>query len=408
MRKPVLTIFYQFDPWHSSIGGIQMVVRNFIKYAPPKLTVRLVGIEASSDGQIGEWQVRDLEGRQVHFFPLFRLLDDDRRRLVPTSLRYALGLWGQDFASDFMHFHRLEPTIAAGRWKGHKALFVHNDIYQQIKSSSANGILWKRFPKLYFALERRLMAQFNQVLSCNSESTAFYKKQYPNLADRISFVRNTFDGEVCYPLSSSEREQRRRKEAINRGLREDTRFLLFAGRLHPQKDPLLLLDAFSQIADPQAHLLVAGNGELESAMVAKVEQLGITERVTFLGALTHKEVADYHRLASALVLTSAYEGLPLVVLEALACGTPIVTTNTGETPRLLHSNCGIVCQERTALEIARALDTILQFPERFPSEACVNNALPYSAKSVVESIYAGMFEDCQSSQPEYQRPAVSI
>lgn len=385
-----------------------MVIRNFIKYAPPSLTVRLVGVEATPDAPIGRWQDREFAGRPVSFYPLFRLLDDDRRKLIPTSLRYAISLLGKDLSSDFMHFHRLEPTIATGSWRGHKTLFVHNDIYQQMQSSSADGILWKRFPKLYFTLERVLMSQFNRILSCNSESTKFYKNQYPSIAERISFVRNTFDGEVFYPLSAEERDQKRKREAIKRGLPEDTRFLLFAGRLHPQKDPLLLLEALSRSADPRAHLLVAGNGELEPAMVAKVQELNISTRVSFLGALPHQEIAEYHRLASALVLTSAYEGLPLVVLEALACGTPVVTTKTGETPRLLHSNCGIVCQDRTPAEIARALDLVLDSPEQFPAKACFENALPYSAKSVIEDIYAEMFEYYQPAQSERQQPVASV
>lgn len=408
MKKPVLTIFYQFDPWNSSIGGIQMVIKNFIKYAPSEFGIRLVGIEATADGPVGKWQSRQLAGRSVEFFPLFRLLDDNRRRLIPTSLQYALSLWNKDLASDFMHFHRLESVVFTGGWSGHKTLFVHNDIHQQMRSSDTGGILWRRFPQLYFAFERQLISHFNRILSCNSESTQLYKQQYPSIADRISLVRNTFDGEVFYPLSPAEREQKRKQQAIRRGLREDTEFVLFAGRLHPQKDPLLLLDAFSLVSDPRAHLLVAGVGELESAMVKKVKDLEIAERVTFLGAVSHKEIADYHRIASALVLTSVYEGLPLVVLEALACGTKVVTTSTGETPRLLQSDCGIVCQERTPDEIADALTTVLKFPEKFSAESCIRTALPYSAKSVVEQVYSEMLECYKPAQTALQKSVVNV
>ncbi|RMF68156.1 MAG: glycosyltransferase family 1 protein [Cyanobacteria bacterium J069] len=404
MRKPVLTIFYQFDPWNSSIGGIQTVVRNFIKFAPPEFQVRLVGILASAKGELEQWQLRELDGQPVEFFPLFRLADDDKRRLVPTTLRYAMSLWGKDFSSDFMHFHRLEPAIATKTWTGHKTLFVHNDIHQQIKASNAQSILWQRFPQAYFAFERQLISQFDQILSCNSESTRLYQRQYPLLADRISFIRNTFDGDVFYPLSPAERNERRRQQAIQMGLREDTQFLLFAGRLHPQKDPLLLLDAMALVSNPQAHLLIAGNGELRSAMLDRVNQLQLANRVTFLGPLPYQELADLHRLASLFVLTSAYEGLPLVVLEALACGTPIVTTRTGETPLLLHPDCGIVCQARTPIEITQALETVLQNPDQFPASACVQNALPYSAKSVIESVYADMLRQWQPHQASQPAP----
>ena len=395
MKKILLTIFYQFDPWHSSIGGIQTVIQNFVKFSPDDFEISLVGIDATTEGAVGQWQPRELAGRSVKFFPLFRLKEDDRRQIIPTSLRYALSLWGKDFTSDFMHFHRLEPSLFTWRWQGRKMLFVHNDIHQQMRSSETKGILWRRFPWLYFWFERRLISQFQRILSCNSESTALYRKQYPQMADRISLVRNCFDGEIFHPLPERSRDNWRRQQAVQSGLAEDTRFLLFAGRLHPQKDPLLLLEAMSMLlkqrqAKQPVHLLVAGEGELAVAMRERAVQLGISEQVTFLGALSHQQTAKLHQLASAFVLTSAYEGLPLVVLEALACGTPVVTTWAGETPRLLKADCGVVCLERTSDAIAHAIQTILQSPEDFPAAACVQAAAPYSAKTVIKDIYETM------------------
>ncbi|MFQ4138981.1 glycosyltransferase family 4 protein [Nodosilinea sp. PGN35] len=402
MKKPVLTIFYQFDPWQSSIGGIQTVARNFIKYAPEDLALRLVGIESSIDGPVGRWQRRELAGRTVDFLPLFRRVDDDRRHWIPTSVRYALGLWRSSLASDFMHFHRLEAALLTRHWPGHKTLFVHNDIHQQMRSSAVQGILWRRFPGLYFALEGWLLPQFAQVLSCNSESTALYQRRYPQLADRIAFVRNSFDDEVFFPVPAAERDRLRRQQARRLGLPDDTQFLLFAGRLHPQKDPLLLLRSLALTADPRAHLLVAGDGELAAALTAERDRLGLSQRVTLLGSLEQDALAHLHRLASAFVLTSAYEGLPLVVLEALACGTPVVTTDAGETPRLLRPDAGLVCGDRDPATIAAAWDTVLRHPERFPSHACVANARPYSARTVIGAIYDAML--CPWRRPD-QLPA---
>ncbi|HSM82351.1 MAG TPA: glycosyltransferase [Nodosilinea sp.] len=366
------------------------MVRNFIKFAPAEFEVRLVGIDSGRDGTVGEWQTRELAGKSVAFFPLFWRGDDDRRRPVPTSLRYALGLWRRSFASDFMHFHRLEPTLFTQRWPGQKTLFVHNDIYQQMRSEEVNGILWQRFPGLYFGLEKRLLPQFEQILSCNSESTALYQQRYPQLASRIAYVRNSFDGDIFCPVAPAQRQWLRRQQALALGLAEDTQFLLFAGRLHPQKDPLLLLRSLAHLADPRAHLLVAGDGELRAAMVAEGDRLGLGGRFTLLGPLGQSELANLHRLASVFVLTSAYEGLPLVVLEALACGTPVVTTDAGETPRLLGAGCGLVCCDRTPATIAAAWQTVLRQPDQFPSQACTQNARPYSAKTVVEGVYDDM------------------
>jgi glycosyltransferase involved in cell wall biosynthesis len=322
-------------------------------------------------------------------------------------LKYALSLYGKDFTSDFFHFHRLEPTLFTQSWKGHRTLFVHNDIHQQMKAGEAQGILWRRFPQLYFMIERLLLPQFNKILSCNSESTELYQKQYPKLSNRISFVRNSFDGHTFYPLFGEERDQKRRQQAIRLGLKEDTRFLLFAGRLHPQKDPLRLLEALSLMTDPRVHLLVAGDGELSLSMRERAERLGIAKQVTFLGPLSLQKLAEFQRLANVFVLTSAYEGLPVVVLEALASGTPIVTTKSGETPRLLKPNCGIVCGDRDPETIAQALDTVLQSPEKFPSEACIQNAAPYSAENVIKQIYEDMLQSYRLDYTECSKKFIA-
>ncbi|MEM7220753.1 MAG: glycosyltransferase family 4 protein [Pseudomonadota bacterium] len=391
MRNPDLTIFYQFDPWDASIGGIQTIVRYFIKFAPDDLNLKLVGTQSDPEGPIGEWLHRELDGRAIDFFPLFHLPDDDARKLIPTSVRYTWSLLWQNFSGDFLHFHRIEPTLATARWRGHKTLFVHNDIHQQIQAQDVDeGILWKRFPKVYFALEKRLISQFDRVLSCNSESTELYKAQYPEFADRVASYRNTFDGDRFYPFDAPEREQRRQAYAAERGQPSDTRYLLFAGRLHPQKDPLLLIRSMHHVAPQTVHLLIAGAGELAETMREEIRAQGLETRVTMLGPVAQQELADLHRISSAFVLSSAYEGLPLVVLEALACGTPIVTTRAGETPRLLSPDSGVVCEERTPEALGQSIQQVLADPARYSALACTDNAAPYSAKTVIQKIYDDM------------------
>ncbi|MFB2970688.1 glycosyltransferase [Aerosakkonema sp. BLCC-F183] len=389
MIKPVLTVFYQFNPWHSSIGGIQTVIKNFVKYAPSEFEVRLVGTGHEEQHlRVGEWHEAELAGKAIQFMPLFNLKDDNVRKLIPTTIKYAAALFGRNLASDFMHFHRLEPTLAALNWPGEKALFIHNDINKQINSAGGkDAIAWRYFPAAYFALEQQLLGQFSQIFSCNTESAQLYRQRYPEIADRVSYVKNTVDNEICYPLTWDERQQERRQLAIRMGKTEDTQFVLFAGRLHPQKDPILLVRSLAALNNPKIHLLIAGDGDLRAEIQTEISRLGLSEQVTMLGAINQAELAQLQRLSSVFVLTSAYEGLPVVVLEALACGTPVVTTRCGETPNLLTAHSGVVCEERTPVAVADALRQVLQNPGNFPIEACVKAAEPYSASTVVGAIY---------------------
>jgi len=393
-RQPVLTLFYQFNPWSSSIGGIQTIIKTFIKYSPDDFDIRLVGI-GNREQVPGVWQSAQLYGTSLKFMPLFILEEDDVRRRIPTSVKYTLALLKRNLASDYMHFHRLEPSLAALNWKGHKTLFIHNDLRQQISSSGKKTILWQRFPAIYYALERSLLSQFDQILSCNSESTQFYQQTYPSLADRVNYLKNTVDNKVFFPLPESERQMRRQQMARQLNLPEETQFILFAGRLHPQKDPLLLVRSMARLQVANAHLLIAGQGELTEPIRAEINRLNLGSTVTLLGAVPQNELSELQRVSSLLVLTSLYEGLPVVVLEALACGTPIVTTNCGETPRLLISGSGLVCQERTEDAIAESMRQVLLQPEQFPSSACEQAAHPYSAETVVQTIFDQMRQHWQ-------------
>jgi glycosyltransferase involved in cell wall biosynthesis len=392
MRKPVLTIFYQFNPWNTTIGGIQTLINIFIKYAPKEFEVRLVGTGDNTNQPMGRWQEADFAGRSINFLPLFAIENDNVRHLIPTTLKYTAALLGRCYASDFMHFYRLEPTLAVLNWVGEKTLFIQNDIQKQIESQEQkNAILWRRFPAGYYALEGMLVGQFDQIFSCNTDSLELYQRRYPSVRDRLSYLKNTFDQEVFYPLSAVERQEKRRQLTIQLGLSEDTSFALFAGRLHPQKDPALLIRAITALNDPKIHLLMVGDGELAQEVRSLIGELNLQNRVTMLGAKKQAELADLHRVCNALVLSSAFEGLPFVVLEALACGTPIVTTKAGDTPRLLNANSGIVC-ERTPESLADALRKVIMNPDDYPVTACVEVAAPYAARRVVNEVYSQMWQ----------------
>jgi glycosyltransferase involved in cell wall biosynthesis len=409
MRKPVLTIFYQFNPWNTTIGGIQTLINTFIKYAPDDFELRLVGTGNNKNQPFGRWQEENYEGKKIKFLPLFALENDNFRGIIPTSIKYTLALLGRCYASDFMHFYRLEPTLATLKWQGEKTLFIQNDIHKQMTSpDEKNTILWRRFPKAYFAMERALVGQFNHIFSCNSDSLELYRQLYPQMKDRLSFLKNTFDERVFYPLLALEKEDKRKTLAIKMGLSEDTRFILFAGRLHPQKDPLLLIRSFAALNQANIHLLIAGDGELANPVGAEIEKLGLSERITMLGPQKQASVAELHRISDALVLTSAFEGLPFVVLEALACGIPIVTTDAGETPKLLSSDTGIVCHQKTPESIADALREVVMNSQNYPSSACVKIAQPYAASNVVSEVYSQMRYRWEQGLVQSINPSTSI
>ncbi|MEM8831644.1 MAG: glycosyltransferase [Cyanobacteria bacterium P01_G01_bin.19] len=404
MKKPILTIFYQFNPWNSSIGGIQTVIKYFLKYASEKFEVRMVGTGEPGD-KIGTWQTREYEGKSIQFMPLIELADDNVRQLIPTTLKYTAALLGRDFSSDFMHFYRIEYALAAFNWSGEKTFCLHNDIRKQMDPKVGNNaILWQKFPQGYFALEKLLMGQFDRIYSCHTESLQFYQQQYPQLKERMSHLKNTVDLELFSPPTPGEKDRKRQEFASQLGLAPETRFILYIGRLHPQKDPFLLLEAFAGINQTNVHLLIAGEGELKVPIEQAIERYGISDRITLLGKVSPETASELYRLSNAFVLSSVYEGLPIVLIEALASGIPVVGTECGELPLILTKNSGIICQDRQSATLSEALDQVLSKPEDYPVAACVNAAKPYSAKTVVDRVYQSMVTSWQAQTSTFDTP----
>lgn len=120
----------------------------------------------------------------------------------------------------------------------------------------------------------------------------------------------------------------------------------------------VLLDAWATMAGADRLLLVAGDGPLRSRLQCRAEELGLAGTVRFLGAVDDAVVVDCYRAADVSVVPSvAFEGFGLVVLESLACGTPVVATDSGgmaETLRRLDP--GLVVPPGDAHALARRLD----------------------------------------------------
>jgi glycosyltransferase involved in cell wall biosynthesis len=115
---------------------------------------------------------------------------------------------------------------------------------------------------------------------------------------------------------------------------------------------------------PTLRFAIVGGDGAEGAMGGELRQLAarlkIADRVVFAGTARREELAAWYGAADLFVLASAHEGCPNVVLEALACGTPVVGTPAGNIPELLDSPEVGVVVERTVDSIAAGIDAALE------------------------------------------------
>lgn len=165
--------------------------------------------------------------------------------------------------------------------------------------------------------------------------------------------------------------------------------LLFVGRLARQKGVDVLLDALGLLRAHRWRLVIAGDGPERDALSAQTAALGLASRVDFRGWVQREELPALYRSAEAFVFPSHDEGMPNVVLEAMASGLPIVATRVPGNDELVRDN-GALVAAGDAPAFAAALAPLLSDPALRQTLAARSRALAVEKYSW--SVPAGQYE----------------
>ncbi|TWX67625.1 glycosyltransferase [Colwellia sp. C1TZA3] len=139
-------------------------------------------------------------------------------------------------------------------------------------------------------------------------------------------------------------------------------YLLYVGNLKKEKGVIELLKGFALINEqyPALKLLYAGPGNMRSEISSQAKYLAVGNKVIFLGSVDHDQLPKLISQARLLALPSYNEGVPNVVLEAMACGTPVLVSNVGGIPEVVDERiCGKIISARSHLAVAEGLEHIL-------------------------------------------------
>jgi glycosyltransferase involved in cell wall biosynthesis len=147
------------------------------------------------------------------------------------------------------------------------------------------------------------------------------------------------------------------------GLAPEGRLVLVCGHLIERKDPLLALEVFARAAGESDRLVFIGRGLLEAALHAAIRAHGLAARVELRGEVPPEDLARWYAAADLLLLTSRREGRPNVVLEALACGRPVLATDAGGTSEVLGArSAAMLARTREPEALAAQLRELLEAP----------------------------------------------
>jgi len=239
---------------------------------------------------------------------------------LTTALAYFTGIGMDRLFGDVAVFHATEHLLP--RLKHTRSVFTLHDLIFQFDPDSHKP--------LNIAFLKTMMPRFLRAADAIIAVSECSKRDAVNLygipADKIHVIYEGVDPKFT-PITDPDRlSQVRSKYHL------PDRFILHVGTIEPRKNLPLLFEVAAQIKE---HVVVAGKlGWLTDPILAKVKELGVEDRVTFTGFVADDDLPALISAATVLAMPSKYEGFGLPILEAMACGTPVVASNAASLPEV--------------------------------------------------------------------------
>jgi glycosyltransferase involved in cell wall biosynthesis len=372
-------------------GGGQPTIEIFLKYAQDRpFDIWLLGMSTSRDESVGQVSTRRIYGRDYPFVPLFYFDAEryaNRRPLVPIRVKSLLAYLLRRRLVRLMNFDLLylhAPEALPFLWQKRQPVLYHLHGTQESAAEYSRYPIFKAraFSSVYRWWIDSILERSDEFIAIDHECYDLYTRRMPGKKEHFHLFPTSIDVEEFRPREGFDRREAR----SGFGLPQDGKMVLYVGRLSWKKGVELVLRAFALAAaqQPDAYLAIAGEGEDRPGLEALVRELGMSERVYFLGKVPHlprPELPWLFNCAEVSVVGSFHESLALVITEALACGTPVVSTRVGIAPDVVRNGTtGYIVESREPEEMAGRLLQIIRDGE-YDRNACVAAAREYAETS---------------------------
>lgn len=176
------------------------------------------------------------------------------------------------------------------------------------------------------------------------------------------------------------------------GIGPDIKMILFVGQLIEVKGLEFLLDAFFSISSGREEykLVLIGQGHLRQKFEKVVAERGLNNKVIFAGEISRADIPYWFGASDVFCLPSIREGCPTVILEALACGKPVVASKVGGIPELVNDKNGLLVEPKNPPALAAALSAALNRPW---DETGIQRSIPDYSWAAVAGRYFAIFEE---------------
>lgn len=367
-------------------GGTLAFDIQLLKVLDPR-EVALVGISTDSSIPVGSWTKITINGTLFDFFPIYRDRNNSKRPLIPRRLLTFLSLlW-------YLPRVRKKPyrcvftgtpqfLFALSPFKWNSICFCFAGVENSVALSRYTFL--RRLGKLYEKLLFKILKSKVEVVLAAADKEAIAKMVLRSngvLSDvKIESFPTRYDSAIFKPMDSVSIKK-------DLGLPMDKKIIVAVGRLSWVKGWPLMLETMLKLDDPDYLLLLVGDGEDRQRIEDSAAALMKQDRLRITGFVSHDQVAQYINAADLVIVASYVEGWSTAMIEAIACGKPIVSTAvSGASALIRNGENGFVLEERCPVLFSEMIIRGMQLPQS--KEVSLEIAKQYALKTLKNDLKA--------------------
>ncbi|HEY2988595.1 MAG TPA: glycosyltransferase family 4 protein [Candidatus Binatia bacterium] len=332
-----MRVLFWSGPFWPQIGGVEVLAARLL----PALRERGYEFVVVTGRDLTDFSEEEqFKGIPVHRFPFWTALVEKNPDQV-LAIRRQITELKRSFAPHLVHVNSFGPGVlfhldTLGACPAPLLVTLHGDAYKQVVERNS--------------LLEKTLRQAALVTGCSAAAIEHYRQALREIVFRSLVIYN---GMEAPPLAPEP-------------LPFDPPRLLCVGRLAPEKRFDLVLIALAVIRKrfPHVRLIIAGDGPTRAELERQTAHLGLTGVVEFVGWIAPEKVPALINTATAIIMSSRKEGLPLVALEAALMARPVVATRVGGMPEVVvHQQTGLLVESENSTGLAAAIAYLLDHSE---------------------------------------------